>query len=402
MKRIIYTLLLFITSVISIAAKGQGECFVIFIEQSDAVNQTYRFYDAFSLSEVKDIWAKNHTLYAVKHTNSGYFVISEQERAGSQQSYYYSYFKDIHNRCDADAKNGEYVTSLSFGNCEGTRWYWWALTDKKPGTTKQVIDMVSAKSLNKWAQKQAAQGLKITQCVRKFGDCAVVAQDGTDIDKQMACIYDNADAALADVQQKWKEGWRVGIIDVSTMNKYLIIYNTYTRPRKGQQYLAYCNSREGAIDFIKKRTNKNYHITQIGGSYFEGPTDENGNKQSFAEIMGGLLTKTAQFYTDIKGGKNNYDTASNSNSDESTSMSSLRTQQDYQKEYDRWAQKVEHVFWQWYKHGKVDSQNHKQGVITAGDRRQLRNYQKLMRGVVTAAKERGFTIKRNKLETFVP
>lgn len=402
MKRIIFTTLLLITCTLSIIAKDAGECFVILIEQSNAVGQTYQFYDTFSSSIVKDLWAKNRNLYAVKHTKAGYIVISEQKRAGSKQGYNYSYFKDIQKTCEADAQNGEYVTSISFGNLEGTRWYWWALTNKKPGTTKQVIDMVSAKSLNKWAEKQAAQGLKITQCARKFGECAVVAQDGTDIDKQLACSYDNVDAAMADVQQKWKEGWRVGIIDVSTTNKYLIIYNTYTRPRKGQQYLAYCDSREGAINFIKKRTNKNYHITQIGGSYYEGPKDENGHKQSFTEIIGGLLTKTTQLYTDIKGGKNGYNDAANADSDESTSTATLRTQQDYQKEYDRWAQKARHVSLKWFKHGKIDSQNYKQGQITASDRQQLLNYQKLMRGVVKAAQKRGFTIKRDKMETFVP
>lgn len=401
MKRIFFTLLLLITSTLSIHAKDSGECFVILIEQSNTAGQAYQFYDTFSSKIVKDLWAKNRNLTTIKHTKAGYFVLSEAKQAGSKQGYNYSYFKDLQKTCEEDAKNGEYITSISFGNLEGTRWYWWALTNKKPHTTKQVFEMVSTKSLNKWAEKQAAQGLKITQCARKFGDCAVVAQDGTDIDKQIACSYDNADEAMADVQQKWKEGWRIGLIDVSTTNKYLIIYNTYTKPRIGQQYLAYCDSREGAIDFIKKRTNKNYHITQIGGSYYEGPSDENGNKLSFTEIIGGLLTKTTQLYADIKADKNGY-TSTGDDDEGGTPTASLRTQQDYQKEYDRWAQKARHVTLKWFKHSKIDSQNYKQGQITASDRKQLLNYQKLMRGVVTAANKRGFTIKRDKMETFVP
>lgn len=401
-NRALLITLLLITSILSLAAKDSGECFVILIEQSDAVEQTYQFYDTFSSNIVKELWNNNRHLSAVKHTKAGYLVISEAKRAGSKQGYIYSDFKDVQKTCEADAKNGEFVTSISFGNLEGTRWYWWALSNIMPHTTKQVVEMVSVKSLNKWAEKQAALGLKITQCARKFGECAVVAQDGTDIDKQLACSYDNVDAAMTDVQQKWKEGWRVGIIDVSTTNKYLIIYNTYTKPREGEQYLAYCDSREGAIDFIKKRTNKSYHITQVGGSYYEGPKDENGNKQSFTEIIGGLLTKTAQLYTDIKGGQNSSEVAVGDDGNEGTFTGSNRTQQDYQKEYDHWVDRAKRVSLKWFKHGKIDSQNYKQGVITAGDRQQLLNYQKLMRGVVTAAQKRGFTIKRNKMETFVP
>lgn len=402
-KSYFFFFLFLVASVQAISAKDSGECFVILIEQTNAPEQSYQFYDDFTLQNVKDIWAKKRDMSSVKYTKAGWLAVSQKECKGSKQRSFYNYFKGLKKTCEENAKNGIFVTSLSLCNLVGSRWYWWAFANIKPGTKTQVIEMVSSKNLNKWAEKQAAKGLKITQCVRKFGDCAVVAQDGTDIDKQMICFYDKADAALDDIKQKWNAGWRVGNIDVSAANKYLVVYNTYTKPHKGQQYIAYCDSRQSAANFIKKRTNKYYHISQIGGSFYEGAKDDNGNEMSFMEILGGLVTKSAQLYSDIKGNNNSYDNTSGGYSEESgASTSSLRTQQDYQKEYDRWAEKAKHVAMQWYKHGKIDNQNHKQGQITAGDRKQLRNYQKIMKNVVNAAAQRGFNIRRADIENFNP
>lgn len=401
-KTYLFILILLTTSTQPLSARDSGESFVVLIEQCDAPGQTYQFYDGFTIQNVKDIWAKKCDIQSVSNTKAGWLAICQNECDGSQQRSFYNYFKEVKRSCDEYAKKGLFVTSLSLANLVGSRWYWWAFANIKPGTTRQVIETVSKKDINKWAEKQAAQGLKITQCVRKFGDCAVVAQDGTDIDKQTVCFYDNGNEALEDIQQKWKDGWRVGNIDVSMMNKYLIIYNTYTHVREGQQYIAYCDSRQSAEDFIKKRTNKYYHIKQIGGSYYEGLKDENGNKMSFMEILGGLVTNASQLYSDIVTDKNANATSDGNGDEGGSSTTSKRTQQDYQKEYDHWAEKAKHVALQWYKHGKVDSQNYKQGQITAGDRKQLRNYQKIMRNVVDAASKRGFKITRADIENFNP
>ena len=56
----------------------------------------------------------------------------------------------------------------------------------------------------------------------------------------------------------------------------------------------------------------------------------------------------------------------------------------------------------WYKNGKVDSQNSKQGQITAGERKILRGYQEIMRNVADGASKKGFSIKRSDIENFNP
>ena len=81
----------------------------------------------------------------------------------------------------------------------------------------------------------------------------------------------------------------------------------------------------------------------------------------------------------------------------------MPTQEDYQREYDKWAEKARHAALSHYKSGKIDNQTgHKSGEITAGNRKILRGYQKLMRGVADAASKAGFTLKRADIESFVP
>lgn len=403
MKRLIILSLLFALSHLAAPASEQGECFVILIEKADIPKQWYEFLDTrLSGDYFKKEWGAGKYIMAAKNTRTGWFTVLRQPIGDENQSYVYNSFKEVKKTCEANIKKGLYVSGLSLGEV-GTRWLWWGVFNTKPGVTRQVVDMVGCKQLPKWMEQQAEQGLKLTTCSRKFGDCAVVAQDGTDIDKQQICFYENANNALADIQVKWKEGWRVGVIDVSMTNKYLIVYNTYTKPREGEQYVAYCDSRESAEAFIHKRCNNGYRITQVGGAYYPGAVDENGNKVSFVEIFGGLLTTSAQLYTDIKGGnKGGNGTNATSGSDEDANTGSCRTQQDYQNEYDKWAAKAEHAAMKWYKNGKIDSQNSKQGQITAGERKILQGYQKLMRNVADGASKKGFSIKRSDIEDFNP
>lgn len=402
MKKLFLLLLFFALSHLAAPAREQGECFVILIEKADISKQWYDFLDTrLSGDYFKKQWGLGRYIQVAKNTRAGLFAILRKPVGDENQSYVYNSFKEVKKKCEANAKEGLYVSGLSLGEVE-TRWLWWGIFNTKPGVTRQVVDMVGCKQLPKWMEQQAQQGLKLTVCTRKFGDCAVVAQDGTDIDKQQICYYENADEAMADIQVKWKDGWRVGLIDVSMMNKYLIVYNTYTQPREGEQYIAYCDSRESAEAFIRKRSGNGYFITQVGGSYYPGAVDENGNKLSFVEIIGGLLTTSAQLYSDIKGGNKTGGETSASGSDENDNTNACRTQQDYQNEYDKWAGKAEKAAMKWYKNGKIDSQNSKQGQITAGERKILRGYQKIMRNVADGASKKGFTIKRSDIENFTP
>lgn len=399
-KKGLFILLFTLLSTITMRGNDSGECFVILIEKAAASGQRYHFYDnQFTGADVKSTWANGRHMLALKNTKVGWLAISQAKKSGVSQSYVYDSFKNIKKECEENAKEKQYVSSLAIGDVS-TRWFWWAFFNSSTDITRQVVEMVSCKDMEKWMEKQGQQGLKVTSCVRKFGDCAVVAQDGNDIDQQKICFYKNAEEALDDIQHKWKEGWRVGIIDVSMMNKYLIIYNTYKNPRDGEQYVAYCDSRESAEKFMQTRTGNGYHITQVGGSYYAGPKDENGNRLSFTEILSGLITTVGNLYTSNQ--PNNNASVGNSSDDESDDTSSCRTQEDYQKEYDKWANKVEKSSMKWYKNKYVDSQNFKQGQITAGERKIIRGYQKLMRNVAAAASKKGFTLKRSEMEDFNP
>lgn len=381
-------------------AKENGECFVILIEKANASGQVYNFLDSrLTGDDIKSMWGKGKHLLAAKNTRAGWLTVYQDKKDGVLQSFIYDSFKEVKKEADMEVNEHRYVSSLAIGEAT-TRWLWWGFFNSMPNVKKQTIEMVSCKDLPKWMEKQAQQGMKVTVCCRKFGECAVVAHDGTDIDKQQICFYKNAEEALQDIQAKWKDGWRVGLIDVSMMNKYLIVYNTYLTPREGEQYIAYCDSKESAKDFISKRTGNGYYITQIGGSYNPGATDENGNKLSFVEIIGGMLTTGAQLYSNIKG--NNKNDVGNTNHEENDNTSSCRTQEDYQQEYDKWAAKAEKTAMKWYKNGKVDSQNSKQGQITAGERKILRGYQKIMRNVAESASKKGFSIRRSEMENFNP
>ena len=400
MKKKFLLLLLSILTSLSLNAKESGECFVILIEKANARGQLYNFLDSrLSGNDIKSMWDSGKHLLAAKNTRAGWFTVCQNKEDGVSQSYIYDSFKEVKKEAETQVNEHRYVSSLSIGEVN-TRWLWWGFFNSMPTVSKQTIDMVGCKELPKWMEKQAQQGMKVTVCCRKFGECAVVAHDGTDIDKQQICFYKNAEEALEDIQVKWKEGWRVGIIDVSMMNKYLIVYNTYLKPREGEQYIAYCDSRESARDFISKRTGNGYYITQVGGAYHPGATDENGNKLSFVEIIGGLLTTSAQLYTDIKGNKNN--NAGSNSHEENDNTSSCRTQEDYQQEYDKWADKAQKTAMKWYKNGKVDSQNSKQGQIKAGERKILGGYQEIMRNVADGASKKGFSIKRSDIENFNP
>lgn len=399
-KKGLFILLFCLLSSITMSGKDSGECFVILIEKVTTSGQRYHFYDnQFTGADVKSTWANGRHMLALKNTKAGWLAVSQAKKKGISQSYVYDIFKNIKKESEAYTKENSYVSSLAIGDVN-TRWMWWAFYNTSTDIKRQVIEMVSCKDMEKWMEKQGQQGLKVTSCVRKFGECAVVAQDGNDIDKQQICFYKNAQEALDDVQRKWKEGWRVGIIDVSMMNKYLIIYNTYKKPRNGQQYIAYCDSKESAVKFINKRTGNGYAITQVGGSYYAGPKDENGNRLSFTEIISGLITTSANLYTSIKTDKNG--SAGSSQNGESDNTASCRTQDDYQKEYDKWASKVQKSANKWYKNGKIDSQNYKQGQITANERKIMRGYQKLMRNVADAAAKKGYSLKRSELENFNP
>lgn len=401
MKKKIFLLMFAIISQLSLMAKENGECFVILIEKANVSGQVYKFLDSrLTGNEIKSMWNQGKHLSIAKNTRAGWLTVYQNKKDGISQSYIYDSFKEVKKEAELQVREHRYMSSLSIAEVN-TRWMWWGFFETMPTVSKQVVEMVSCKALLKWMEKQAQQGLKITACTRKFGECAVIAHNGTEIDKQQICFYKNAEEALADIQIKWKEGWRVGIMDVSMMNKYLIIYNTYTTPREGEQYIAYCDSYESASKFIQERTGNGYSITQIGGSYNPGATDENGNKLSFMEIMGGLLTKSTQLYTDIKGGnKSNGGSADTSEGNDNTS--SCRTQEDYQREYDKWVGKAEKAAMKWYKNGKVDSQNSKQGQITAGERKILRGYQKIMRNVADSASKKGFSIRRSDIENFNP
>ncbi len=399
-KKGLFILLFTLLSSITMTGKDSGECFVILIEKAAASGQIYQFYEnQFTGADVKNAWANGRHMLALKNTKAGWLAISQAKKSGVSQSYVYDSFKNIKKQCEEYAKENNYVSSLAIGDVS-TRWLWWAFYNSSTDITRQVVDMVSCKDMEKWMEEQGQQGLKVTSCVRKFGECAVVAQDGNDIDRQKICFYKNAEEALDDVQHKWEEGWRVGIIDVSMMNKYLIIYNTYKNPRDGKQYIAYCDSRESAANFMKTRTGNGYHITQVGGSYYAGPKDENGNRLSFTEIISGLITTAASLYTSNQPDQNA--SVGNSSDDESDATSSCRTQEDYQREYDKWAKKVDKSAMKWYKNAKIDSQNSKQGQITAGERKIIRGYQKLMRNVANAAAKKGFSLERSKLEDFNP
>ena len=147
-----------------------------------------------------------------------------------------------------------------------------------------------------------------------------------------------------------------------------------------------------------------YFITHVGGAFYPGATDENGNPMSFMQIMSGLVSTTANLVGTINGGKDGGGATVGGGSDgETANTASCRTQEDYQREYDKWAEKARHAALSHYKSSKIDNQTgHKSGEITAGNRKILRGYQKLMRGVADAASKAGFTLKRADIESFVP
>lgn len=392
---------LFALASLTSLARPHGEAFAILIEKANITGQCFHFYDQWSTQDVEDIWNQGRNAKSVNYTRAGWLAISQKESA--DQKYKYNSFKEIKKAADNEAKNGIFLHSLTLAEV-GTRWYWIGLSENRPNISRQVVEMVKTSKLNQWMAEKAQQGLKVINCARKITECAVVAHDRTDIDRQEACLYETAQEALNDVKRHWEAGWRVGLVDVSPMNKYTIVYNTYTTPREGEQYLAFCDSRESAKNFINEHAHNGYFITHVGGAFYPGATDENGNPMSFMQIMSGLVSTTANLVGSINGGKDGGGASDGGGSDgETANTASCRTQEDYQREYDKWAEKARHAALSHYKSSKIDNQTgHKSGEITAGNRKILRNYQKLMRGVADAASKAGFTLKRADIESFVP
>ena len=265
---------LFALASLTSLARPHGEAFAILIEKANITRQCFQFYDQWSTQDVEDIWNQGRNAKSVNYTRAGWLAISQKESA--DQKYKYSSFKEIKKVADNEAKNGIFLHSLTLAEV-GTRWYWIGLSENRPNISRQVVEMVKTSKLNQWMAEKAQQGLKVINCARKITECAVVAHDGTDIDRQEACLYETAQEALNDVKRHWEAGWRVGLIDVSPMNKYTIVYNTYTTPREGEQYLAFCDSRESAKNFINEHAHNGYFITHVGGAFYPGATDENGN-----------------------------------------------------------------------------------------------------------------------------
>ncbi len=401
MKKI-FTILLLFCYIISVHGKINGECFAILIEPSQATGKYYQFYDAFNTDLVTAFWNKGKDVVAANKTRAGWLVATQNENKGSEQQIICDKLENVKAEATELAKKGKYVKFISISN-----WFKriWMYFDKQPNITAQIITEVPAAKLSNWLEQHQSQGYRIVACVQQWKKYIVVAQKGTDIKAQEVGLYETSDEACKDVQKKWAENWRVGCVDVSLRNKYLVIYNKYSKPQKGYQYLAYCSSKEEADEFIKKRAIKGYAITHIGGSYWKSPiADENGDTH-FGDIASGILTKSAGLYTDIKTGSTS-NTDMNSGltdySTGSTNLSSCKTQADYQKEYDKWAEKALKTVQKHFKNGKLDSQNTKQGQITAGERKILRGYQKLMKETARSAAGKGFTLKRVKLENYVP
>ena len=265
---------LFALASLTSLARPHGEAFAILIEKANITGQCFHFYDQWSTQDVEDIWNQGRNAKSVNYTRAGWLAISQKESA--DQKYKYNSFKEIKKAADNEAKNGIFLHSLTLAEV-GTRWYWIGLSENRPNISRQVVEMVKVSKLNQWMAEKAQQGLKVINCARKITECAVVAHDGTDIDRQEACLYETAQEALDDVKRHWEAGWRVGLVDVSPMNKYTIVYNTYTTPREGEQYLAFCDSRESAKNFINEHAHNGYFITHVGGAFYPGATDENGN-----------------------------------------------------------------------------------------------------------------------------
>ena len=251
---------LFALASLTSLARPHGEAFAILIEKANITGQCFQFYDQWSTQDVEDIWNQGRNAKSVNYTRAGWLAISQKESA--DQKYKYNSFKEIKKAADNEAKNGIFLHSLTLAEV-GTRWYWIGLSENRPNISRQVVEMVKTSKLNQWMAEKAQQGLKVINCARKITECAVVAHDGTDIDRQEACLYETAQEALDDVKRHWEAGWRVGLIDVSPMNKYTIVYNTYTTPREGEQYLAFCDSRESAKNFINEHAHNGVTIRNM-------------------------------------------------------------------------------------------------------------------------------------------
>lgn len=282
-------ILLFVLISVSANAADFGKRFAILVEKRPVSSQRYIFTSDFSIDEVKRLWNEGNDILSVRYTRLGWLYVYEKRKENLLQSCYYQSFNEVKKKVKEKLSENKksFLSSIGLGVAY-SRWQWFSLYERHEDWSNPVVEMVSYKKLNKWAEAHSQEGLRITSCSWKMGECAVAAHCGTDIDTQLVCVYEEPDAVLADIQQKWKEGWRVGIIESSMQNKYLVVYNTYLTPREGEQYVALCATKEDLDNFLESRTGNGYNISYIGGSFFSTPKDKGGDSAGLIEILSGL------------------------------------------------------------------------------------------------------------------
>lgn len=296
MKKLI--ILLFVLISVSVNAADYGKRFAILVEKRPVSSQRYIFTSDFSGDNIKRLWKEGYDILSVRYTRLGWLYVYEKRKENLPQSYSYQPFKDIEKKTKEYYSSDKklFLSSIGLGVAY-SRWLWFALYEQHKDWSNPVVEMVSYKKLSKWAETHLQEGLRITSCSWKMGECAVAAHCGTDIDKQLVCVYEEPEAALSDIQQKWKEGWRVGIIECSMQNKYVVVYNTYLTPREGEQYVALCATKEDLNNFLESRTGNGYYISYVGGSFFSGPKDEEGNSVGLIEILSGVTNTIGNIST---------------------------------------------------------------------------------------------------------